>query len=226
MPTTTPPEQARSPPSPRALEHAQALNAPGSTASLPLLAGSSTTEPSRRRCSDCSVCVNPEVARIPPSPASSVVMHRQRRRRRDARALFRFVLGGSAGLDRGPSCSPCRCGRRRHGYPRLQRAGELPQRVSTGVTRRPARIARLPGYRIPPEGQSRSRVPGLVLLNTDAEAAAGFLNPCASSTRVGGPRDGRRLSCCHDTRLVLPAAPVSLPSRCAPWITWRPAGGK
>ncbi|MGZ6638835.1 MAG: hypothetical protein ACXVII_39035, partial [Solirubrobacteraceae bacterium] len=29
----------------------------------------------------------------------------------------------------------------------------------------------------------------------------GFRNPCASSTRVGGPRDRRRLSCCHNTVL-------------------------
>jgi hypothetical protein len=48
-----------------------------------------------------------------------------------------------------------------------------------------------------------------VLLNTAAEVVAGFRNPCASSTRVGGPCDGRRLSCSHNTRLggVLPAAP-------------------
>jgi len=56
------------------------------------------------------------------------------------------------------------------------------------------------------------------LLNSDVEVAAGFPNPCASSTRVGRPRDGRRLSRSHNTRLrrVLPAALVSSPSRCAP----------
>jgi len=51
------------------------------------------------------------------------------------------------------------------------------------------------------ERKRASLVPLVVLLDTDAEGAAGFRTPCASSTRVGGPRDGRRLSCCHNTRL-------------------------
>lgn len=41
----------------------------------------------------------------------------------------------------------------------------------------------------------------IVLLNNDAEVAAGFRNPCASSTRVGVSRDGRGWSYCHNTRL-------------------------
>jgi hypothetical protein len=47
----------------------------------------------------------------------------------------------------------------------------------------------------------RATLSPFVLLNSDAGVAAGFRNPCASSTRVGGPRDGRRLSCCHNTGL-------------------------
>ena len=50
------------------------------------------------------------------------------------------------------------------------------------------------------ERKRASLVPLVVLLDTDAEGAAGFRTPCAS-TRVGGARDGRRLSCCHNTRL-------------------------
>ena len=46
------------------------------------------------------------------------------------------------------------------------------------------------------ERKRASLVPLVVLLDTDAEGAAGFRTPCASSTR-----DGRRLSCCHNTRL-------------------------
>ena len=46
-----------------------------------------------------------------------------------------------------------------------------------------------------------ARLVEIALLDTDAGVAAGFRNPCASSTRVGAPGDGPRLSCCHYTRL-------------------------
>ena len=45
------------------------------------------------------------------------------------------------------------------------------------------------------ERKGDSALPLVVLHNTDVEVAAGFRNRCASSTRVGGLRDGRCLSC-------------------------------
>ena len=92
-------------------------------------------------------------------------------------------------------------------------AGGVPTRNSRRL------VARLPSFGVDAVVSRRRRDgSSLSLLNSDVEVAAGFPNPCASSTRVGRPRDGRRLSCCHNTRLrrVLPAALVSSPSRCAP----------
>jgi hypothetical protein len=67
------------------------------------------------------------------------------------------------------------------------------------------------------------RLPLLVLLDSDAKVAADFRNPCASSTRVDWRRDwGVCLVLTPPAQRVLLAVPVSLPSRCALSISWRP----
>lgn len=56
---------------------------------------------------------------------------------------------------------------------------------SAGLARRSFRIARI--------RQSAAASSLVVLLNNNAEVAADFCNPCANSTRVGGPRNGLRV---------------------------------
>ena len=81
-------------------------------------------------------------------------------------------------------------------------AAASPRRAAPRPTRRLRRGSSTCG----PPGRCSSLASALrrlvvVHLDTDAGVTAGFRNPRASSTRVGGPRDSRLLSCCHNTGL-------------------------
>jgi hypothetical protein len=78
----------------------------------------------------------------------------------------------------------------------LHRCSTRLARISSPGSRFPGPMhKRLNGRLVPP------RLARFVHLDTDVEVAAAFRNLCASSTRGGGPRDGRRLSCSHNTGL-------------------------
>jgi hypothetical protein len=82
--------------------------------------------------------------------------------------------------------------------------------------------------RMQPSGNRGGALLLVVHLHTNAGVAAGFRNPCASSTRVGGPRDGRRLSRCRNTGLGACCwqPPFRHRAGARPSITRRSAGGE
>jgi hypothetical protein len=116
----------------------------------------------------------------------------EQERRRTAAPLVLLVQGGRDSWFDGGCCF--RCPAVCWGYS----SGKSSQAIQVHFTQdaaaaSPARPVMLT--------RAYAALPDLVHLDIDVEVAAGFRNPYASRTRVGGPRDDRRLSCCHNTRL-------------------------
>ena len=115
--------------------------------------------------------------------------------------------------------------RRRQGSMHLLRRGRAAVPAVSSVPAR--RCFRSAGPRQERSGL-RAVVARLVLLNTDAEVAAGFRKPLRKqhSRWRASQRPAVVVLSQDPARRVRPAAPVSSPSRCPPSITSRRAGGE